>query len=39
MKEYNFFSGLGDNKKAQGALVFGLLTGAAVTYFITKPAA
>lgn len=36
MSQYNFFSGLGDNKKAQGALVFGALAGAAVTYFALK---
>lgn len=36
VSEYNFFSGLGDNKKAQGALIGGILAGALVTYFITK---
>lgn len=37
MSEYNFFSGLGDNKKAQGALVFGIVAGIAGTYFAMKP--
>lgn len=36
MSEYNFLSGFGDNKKAQGALVGGILAGALITYFITK---
>lgn len=36
MSEYNFLSGLGDNKKAQGALVGGILGGVLVTYFIMK---
>lgn len=36
MSEYNFLSGLGDNKKAQGALVGGVLAGLAIMYFVTK---
>lgn len=36
MSEYNFFSGLGDNKKAQGALVGGAAIGALIVYFVMK---
>lgn len=36
MSEYNFFSGLGDNKKAQGALAFGVIVGALATYVATR---
>lgn len=36
MSEYNFFSGLGENKKAQGALAGGLLAGVLITYFVMK---
>lgn len=39
MKEYNFFDGLGTNKKAQGAVVFGALSGLLLGYMLFKPAA
>lgn len=36
VSDYNFFSGLGDNKKAQGALVGGALIGGTIVYLATK---
>lgn len=37
LQDYNFLSGFGDNKKAQGALAGGLLLGALITYIAMRP--
>lgn len=37
LHDYNFFDGFGSNKKAQAAIVFGVLAGLGVGYFAFRP--